>query len=135
MKCYHFCQQCEDYFKTSGATGMNCIPFIASFFHGSISIKWAQHKRCHKSTIPITWSDFKIFLWKDLGSFQAFIDSIWSKFRKDSQYQLEKTRDWAFYFQHFQSILSEFYFIRTPDELTMICYFREDLKSFIKVKM
>ena len=23
MDCYHFCQQCKDYFETSGATGMN----------------------------------------------------------------------------------------------------------------
>ena len=93
MECYHFCQQCEDYFETSGATGMNRTPFAASFLRGSISIRWAQHKRRHKSATPITWSDFKTFLQKDLGSSQAFIDSIWSKFNKDSQYQLEKARD------------------------------------------
>ena len=33
----HICQQCEDHFKTSGATGMNCIPFAALFFYGIIS--------------------------------------------------------------------------------------------------
>ena len=48
MDCYHFCQQCEDYFKTSGATGMNCTSCAATFFHGSISFRWAQHKRRHK---------------------------------------------------------------------------------------
>ena len=76
MDCYHFCQQCEDYFKTSGATRMNRTPFAASFFHGTISLRWAQHKRRHQSATPITWSEFKTFLRKDLGNFQAFIDNI-----------------------------------------------------------
>ena len=95
MKCYHFCQQYEDHFEISGATRMNCTLFAASFFRGSISIKWAQYKRCHKNATPITWSEFKIFLQKDLGSSQAFINSIWSKFRRDSQYQLEESQDWV----------------------------------------
>ena len=133
MECYHFCQQCEDYFKTSDAIGMNRIPFAASFLCGSINLRWAQHKRRHKSATPITWSEFKAFLPKDLGSSQAFIDSIWNKFRRDSQYQLKEAWDWASHLQHLQSILSEF--DRTPDELTMICYFREGLKPSIKVEM
>ena len=54
MECYHFCQQCEDYFKTSGATGMNRTLFAASYLRGSISLKWAQHKRHHKSATLIT---------------------------------------------------------------------------------
>ena len=37
--------------------------------------------------------------------------------------------------QYLQSILSEFDLIRTPDKLTMICYFQEGLKPSIKVKM
>ena len=135
MDCYHFCQQCEDYFETSGATGMNRTPFAATFLRGAISLRWAQHKRRHKRATPITWSEFKAFLRKDLGSFQAFIDSIWSKFRRDSQYQLEEARDWAFHLQHLQSILSEFDPIRTSDKLTMICYFQEGLKPSIQVEM
>ena len=95
MDCYHFCQQCEDYFKTSGATGMNRTSFAASFLRGNISFRWAQHKRRHQSAIPITWLKFKTFLRKDLGNSQAFIDNIWSKFRRDSQYQLEEARDWV----------------------------------------
>ena len=83
IDCYYFCQQCENYFETSDATGMNCIPFAATFFRGPISFRWAQHKQCHKQATPITWSEFKAFLQKDLGSSQAFIDSIWSKFRRD----------------------------------------------------
>ena len=75
---------------------MNCIFFAATFLRGSISLKLAQHKQCYKRTTPITYSKFKAFLQKDLGSFQAFIDSIWSKFRRDSQYQLEEARDEEF---------------------------------------
>ena len=41
MDCYYFCQQCEDYFKTSSATGMNHISFAVTFHHGAISLKWA----------------------------------------------------------------------------------------------
>ena len=84
MECYHFCQQYEDYFESLGATKMNCTPFTASFLHGSLSLRWAQYKRQHESATLITWLKFKAFLQKNLGSFQAFIDSIWSKFRKDS---------------------------------------------------
>ena len=54
IECYHFCQQCEDHFKISGATRMNCTSFAASFFRSSISIRWAQHKCRHKSATPIT---------------------------------------------------------------------------------
>ena len=65
---------------------MNWIPFAATFLRSTINFKWAQHKRRYKRATPITWSEFKAFLQKDLGNSQAFIDSIWSKFRKDSQY-------------------------------------------------
>ena len=38
IDCYHFCQQCEDHFKTAGATGTNRTLFAAFFFCGSISV-------------------------------------------------------------------------------------------------
>ena len=41
---YHFCQQCEDYFETSGATGMNCTPFATTFLRDAINLRWAQYK-------------------------------------------------------------------------------------------
>ena len=41
MDCYHFCQQCNDYFKTSGTTGINHILFTATFLCGTISFRWA----------------------------------------------------------------------------------------------
>ena len=132
---YHFCQQCENLFKTSGATGMNCTLFAATFLCGPISLRQAQLKHRHESATSITQSKFKSFLHKDLGSSQAFINSIWNKFRRDSQYQLKETQDWASHLQHLQSILVEFDPIQIPNELTMICYFREGLKPSIKIEM
>ena len=84
MDCYYFCQQCEDYFKTSGATEMNCTLFVATFLHGIVSLRWAQHKSHHKSAILIILFNFKAFPQKDLRDSQAFIDNIRSKFRRDS---------------------------------------------------
>ena len=112
---------------------MNRISFAATFFCGPISLRWAQHKRRQKCATPIILSKFKAFLRKDLESSQAFIDSIWSKFKRDSQYQLEEARDWASNLQYLQSILSKF--DRTPDELIMICYFWKGLKPSINVEM
>ena len=60
-----------------------------------------SNKRRHKSATPITWSKFTAFLQNDLGSSKAFIDSIWSKFRRDSQYQLEEAQDSASQLQYF----------------------------------
>ena len=40
IECYHFCQQCEDYFETAGATKTNWTPFAASFLCGNISLRW-----------------------------------------------------------------------------------------------
>ena len=63
---------------------MNRTLFAVTFLSGTVSLKWAQHKHRHKSTTLITWSEFKTFLQKNLGDSQAFINSIWSKFKKNS---------------------------------------------------
>ena len=39
MDGYHFCQQCEDYFEISGATGMNRTSFAATFLRGTVSLR------------------------------------------------------------------------------------------------
>ena len=114
---------------------MNRTPFAASFLRGIISLKRVQYKRRYQSTTLITWSVFKIFLQKDLGNSQTFINNIWSMFRRDSQYQLEKAWDWASHFQHLQSILAEFNTVEAPNKSTIICYFWESFKPSIKVEM
>ena len=40
MNSYYFYQQCENYFKTLGATGMNLTLFAATFLRGTISPRW-----------------------------------------------------------------------------------------------
>ena len=46
-----------------------------------------------ESSIPISWDEFKAFFYKALGDSQAFVNSYWTKIRRDSQYQLEKVLD------------------------------------------
>ena len=54
MDCYQFCQQCEDYFKTTKAKGLNRIPFAALFLDGSVTQQWFQHKQYRDGAIPMT---------------------------------------------------------------------------------
>ena len=135
MDCYRFCQQCEDHFETAGATGNNRIPFAASFLRGTVVQRWQQHKRRSQGLVPMTWLEFKNFLQKNLGDSRAFVDNLWSKFRRDSQYQSESVLDWASHLEHLQSILLEFDADGAPGEPTMIRYFREGLRPSIRVEM
>ena len=86
MDCYQFYQQCKDYFKTVGAKGSNRIPFAASFLYRLITQQWLQFKRQYNGAMPMSWPEFKDFLQKKFGDFKAFIDSIWKKVKRNSQY-------------------------------------------------
>ena len=95
MDCYQFCQQCEDHFETAGAKRPNRIPFAASFLRGSVTQQWLQHKRHRDGAVPMTWVEFKDFLRKNLRDSRAFVNSIWKKVKRDSQYQDKSVQDWA----------------------------------------
>ena len=56
----------------------------------------------------MTWVEFKDFLWKNLRNSKAFIDSIWKKVKRNSQYQNKSVQDWANHLKYLQSILIEF---------------------------
>ena len=137
INCYHFCQQCKDYFETVGATGTNWTLFAAFFLYGNISVRWTQYKRRHRGEelTPITWAKFKAFLRKNLGESKLFVDSIWRKLNRDSQYQLEEVYDWASHLKHLQSILMEFDPATAPTESIMVRYFEKGLKPSIKAEM
>ncbi len=92
MECYYFCQQCEDHFETAGAKDHRRVLFAATFLKKKILFRWQQHKCRIKSdsAVSLTWDKFKVFLRKSLGESTAFVDNIWSKIRKDSQYQQEE---------------------------------------------
>ena len=98
---------------------------------------WAQFKRCNRGEElnPITWTEFKAFLRKNLGKSKSFVDNIWRKLKRDFQYQLEEVYDWAFHLKHLQSILQEYDPVAAPTEVTMVRYFEEGLKPSIKAEM
>lgn len=93
---------------------------------------WLQHKRRHNGAVPMILAKFKAFLQKNLGDSRAFVDSIWSKLKKDSQYQLEKVQDWAVHLEYLQSILLEFDNAGVPEKSYLIRFFRKCLRSSIR---
>ena len=137
IDCDHFCQQCKDHFETAEAIGTNRTLFVAFFLRGSISVRWTQYKRHHRGEelTPITWTEFKAFLRKNLGESKSFVDSIWRKLKRDSQYELKKVYNWASHLEHFQSILMKFDPAAASTESTMVRYFEEGLKPSIKAEI
>ena len=83
----------------------------------------------------MTWAKFKDFLRNNLGDNWAFANSIYSKFKQDSQYQAESVLDWAAYLEHLQSILLEYDPIRAPTKPIMLRYFREGLKPSVLAEL
>lgn len=136
MECYNFCRQCENHFATAGATGLNRVPFAATFFKKRALFCWQQHQRKYadKTDVPITWEEFKAFLQQSLGESKAFVDSIWNTIRKDFQYQLEEVLDWAAHLEHLQTVLKEFDLIAALNEAVLIWHFRDGLKPSIQAQ-
>ena len=97
--------------------------------------QWLQYKRQHDRAAPMTWTKYKTFFRKNLGDSWAFVDSIWSKLKRNSQYQLEEVQDWAAYLEYLQSILLEFDDAGAPEEPYLICFFRKGLKPSIQAQM
>ena len=136
MDCYHFCQKCKDHIEISWAIETNWTPFVASFFCENIIVWWTKFKHCRdKKVAPITWTEFKAFLQKNLWKSKLFVNSIWNKNKKDSQYQLEEIYDWALYLKYFQSIFIKFDLIATLTKSSMVRYFEKSLKPSIKVEI
>ena len=83
--------------------------------------------------VPLTWDKFKAFLQKSLGESTVFVNSIWSKIKRDSQHQQEEAQDWASHLEHFQSILVEFDPRCAPTEDVLCRYFYEGLRPSIRL--
>lgn len=75
------------------------------------------------------------FFRKNLGDSRVFVDNIWSKVKRDSQYQQEEVQDWALHLEYLQSILLEFDADAASNESYLIRFFRDGLKPSIKVWM
>ena len=95
-----------------------------------------QYKYCDwdKELTPITWTEFKVFLQKNLGKSKSFIDNIWKKLKRDFQYQVEEVYNCASHLKYLQFILMEFDPVTAPTKSTIVRYFEEGLKPSIKVK-
>lgn len=126
MECYHSCQQC---FDTTGATGLNRTPFAVLFLYGRISFRWHQYKHRSEAEGPLPWAEFKACLRKNLGDSRAFVDTIWSRAKRDSRYQQEEVLDLASYLENLQSILIEFDADGGPKKSDLIQLFRERFKD------
>ena len=137
MDYYNFCQQCEDYFATAGATGPTQIPFAASSLRDRINFYGQQYKRNWDTdnSVPITWDEFKVFLCQSLGDSQTFVDTYWGKIKRDSSYQLEEVLDWAAHLEHLQAIFQEFDPAATLNDEIIIRYFREGLRPSIRAQL
>ena len=61
-----------------------------------------------ETDVPITWEKFKALLCQSLDKFKAFVDTIWSTIRKNSEHQLEKVMDWAAHLEQLQTVFQEF---------------------------
>ncbi len=88
IKCYYFCQQCEDYFEVVGSLGHKRIPFATGFLKDCILNQWQQHKTRMQQNRPVlmTWDKFKAFLRKILRESNVFADHLWSKWIGDAQH-------------------------------------------------
>lgn len=78
-------------------------------------------------------NEFKAFLWKNLKESTAFVNNIWSKIKKDSQYQLEEVQDWVTNLEHLQLIVMKFDTDCILLEALLGQYFYKNLKPSIKL--
>ena len=83
----------------------------------------------------MTWAKVKDFLRKNLRNNWTFVNSICSKFRQDIQYQAKSVLDWTAHLEYLQSILLEYDTVGALTKLTMLRYFRENLKPLILAEL
>ena len=136
LECYNFLQKCEDHFATAGATGSNRVLFAATFLKDTALFRWQQYQRKveDQTNTPISWEGFKAFLRQSLGESEAFVDTIWSTIRKDSQHQFEEVMDWAAHLEHLQTVLQEFDANAVISEPVLIRLFRNGLRPSIRAQ-
>ncbi len=78
IKCYYFCQQCEDHFEVVGSLGHKRVLFTAVFLKDYILNQWEQHKTHMQRNwlAPMIWDKFKAFLRKSLEESNAFVGHV-----------------------------------------------------------
>ena len=93
MNCYQFCHQYEDYFEIFRGKRPNTILFAPLFLRGLVTQQWFQYKQSHDGAAPMTWQEFKDFFQKKLKDCKTFVNSIWSKMKRDSYCQDKSVQD------------------------------------------
>lgn len=77
---------------------------------------------------------FQGFLRKNLGDSRAFVNSIGSRVKRDSQYQHKKVQDWASHLEHLQAILIEFDTDGAPEKSDLIHFLRKEHNPLVKLR-
>ena len=83
----------------------------------------------------MTWEEFKNFLQTNLGDDWAFANSIFSQFKRVSQYQQESVLEWVVHLEHLQLILLAYDPIRALAVPTMLRYFWKGLRPSILAEL
>lgn len=112
----------------------NHILFAILFLHGVVVQHWHQYKHCFDKVL-ITWVKFKDFFRKNLEYDWVFTNSIYSKLRRDFQYQVESALDWNTHLEYLQFILLEYDPVKAPTKSIILRYFQKGLKSSILAKL
>ena len=116
--------------------GPNRVLFAATFLQDIALFNWQQHQRKleDQTHVLISWEGFKVFLCQSLSESEAFVDTICSSIRKDSQYQFKKVMGWAAHLEHLQTILHKFDANTVILEPVLIRLFRNGLRPSIRAK-
>lgn len=85
--------------------------------------------------VPLAWTKFTAFFWKNLVNFQAFNNDIWGRVKRDFQYQQKDVQDGVSHLENLKAILIEFDANKALDKFFLICFFRKDYKLYLKAQI
>ena len=114
------------------ATNIYFLQFL-SFVGWSLPLATAQALCKTREGQPYHLEKLKAFLKKSLKNSILFMNNIWSKIKKDSQYQQKEVQDWTSHLNHLQSILMEFGEKCALSKDLLIWYFYKALRPSIKL--
>lgn len=83
---------------------------------------------------PLPWTEFKAFIWKNLGDSRAFWITSGAGLKRLSN-QVEEVQDWVSHLEHLHITLIELNADGAPEETDLIRFFREGLKPLAKAQM
>ena len=121
-------EKCEDHFDTYGRRYLlQQYPVRIHILCGRISFHRHQHKRRNQAAeAPLPRVEFKLSFGKVLVAPVLWgVDTIWSRVKRNSQYQWEEVHNWASHLEHPQSI--KFDADRASESPTSFDFFKKDV--------